>query len=399
LANVSGPNSTALKHLRQLRDTPELIQQLHGLNGSELSIQQKLRSLYDAHLVPAGIALHESRGKAAALLPCGDQLWVTRTSLEQATAWQVAQHKMTRFPPGEHVTDLCSGIGVDAAALLSRGPVTTTDLDPAMAQRCEWNMDIWRDGGVISRDFTFEQLNEDAHQISLAGKLIHADPDRRDGHDRPVKRLEQYFPNLDWMQNAVQTAAGGALKLGPASNFMQKFPGCQIELISLNGECKEATVWFGSLAEDSPFRATVLPTGESVAADPLSGWCESAQGPLDYIFDPDPAVVRSGLLDVIGEIHNLHRLDREDEYLTGTEVPATAFVRSFRVEAVLPNNLRDIKKYFRATPARNYEVKCRHLHVDASAIQKKLPRGDGEPRVVFFVRVNGKAQVVIAERL
>ncbi len=35
------------------------------------------------------------------------------------------------------------------------------------------------------------------------------------------------------------------------------------------------------------------------------------------IFDPDPAVVRSGMLDGVAELLHLERLDPEEEYLTG----------------------------------------------------------------------------------
>ena len=395
---TTAPRSEA-EILRRLRDTPELFSQLQTLAGSELTIQQKLRTQFDSALVPAALALHEARKKAAATLPNAELLWLTRVGLEQSTAWKVAQHKASRFPRGEAVLDLCCGIGVDTAALSERGHVTSVDLDDAMTLRCQWNNDAWTRSSAIQPDDGSECIQADVHDLPLRGQLIHVDPDRRGGRDRPAKRLEQYCPNLDWLQNATRTARGGALKLGPASNFIQKFPGCEIELISLNGECREATVWFGDLASDSPYRATVLPQGETLAVDPLAAWCPQTDQLQEYIFDPDPAVVRSGMLDAVGEMHSLHRLDKSDEYLTGAAVPQTGFVRAYRIECQLPNNIKEIRRYFRTKPATNYEVKCRHLHVDAAAVQRRLPRGDGPPRVVFFIRINGKAAAVVAERL
>ncbi|MEZ6122567.1 MAG: hypothetical protein R3C49_05250 [Planctomycetaceae bacterium] len=65
---------------------------------------------------------------------------------------------------------------------------------------------------------------------------------------------------------------------------------------------------------------------------------------------------------------------------------------------MLPNNVRELSRYLRQHPASGCEVKCRRLAIDANSIQKKLPRGDGPPRVIFFLRHNGKARIVVAER-
>lgn len=379
--------------LRQLKELPELFDTLNQHTGSELGLQQRLRAEFEPAVVTAAISLHEARKRAANKLPHSEQLWLNRVGLEQATAWDVAQHKAARFPEGERVRDVCSGLGVDTAALLTRGPVTAVDISEAMKLRCLWNNEVWSPGAEL--DF----LVHDAQCHDLTGQLIHVDPDRRSGRERAVKRLEQYVPNLSWMHKTIHSATGGAIKLGPASNFIQKFPDCEIELISLNGECREATVWFGSLAGEHSYRATHLPSGETISADPLSAWCPQAEEIGEYLLDPDPAAVRAGLIDLLGEMHSLRRMDKEDEYFTGDADPGSGFLTAYRVEAVLPNNFRAIKRHVREHPSRDYEIKCRRLSVDANAMQKKLPRGDGPIRVLFFVRHNGKAKVVVTQRV
>lgn len=381
--------------LKQLKDAPELMEAILAWTGKETRLQEHLRETYSPELVRSAFRLLDARKKANGVLPNADQLWLTSVGLEQSTALQVAKHKASRFPKDAEVYDLCSGVGVDTDVLLQRGPVVSVDINPAMTIRNEWNNAIWNAGKPTN--LTLKAA--DVKSLDLAGKLVHLDPDRRDGQDRPTKRLEQYQPDLAWMQELVRTAAGGAIKLGPASNFMQKFPGCEIELISLNGECKEATVWFGQLAGDKSFRATVLPGNESVTGDPLSAYCPLTETPMQYLFDPNPAVVRSGLLDQVGEIHSLHRLDNADEYLTADELPQTSLVTAFKVEATLGNNPKELKKHLRNSPGSRYEIKCRHLKVDANDLQRKLPKGDGLPKTVFFLRVSGKAKVVVAERM
>lgn len=392
-ATIEEPHREEVRLMEALRQTPELMERLRNLSGSELSKQKALRDEYPDDLVRAALSLHEARSKAAGLLPEAEKLWLTRTGLEQSTSWEVARHKARRFPAGSTVCDLCCGIGVDASAIAVACRVNAFDLSPAMVLRTLWNSELWNVRAQLEASIA------DVAADDWSGKLVHADPDRRGQQDRPTKRLELYQPGLEWMQRLVQTASGGAIKISPASNFQQKFPGTEIELISLHGECREATVWFGSLAGSDAFRATVLPTGETISADPLSAWTNVAAEPGTFFFDPDPALVRSGLVDVFAEQQNLQRLDREEEYLTGDSIPASAFVTAFEVEAVLPNSPKELRRHLRDKPSRYYEVKCRHIPTNADTLRRQLPTGDAEPRVIIVCRISGRSHLVVARRV
>ncbi|MCH2201968.1 MAG: hypothetical protein MK102_08355 [Fuerstiella sp.] len=381
-----------LATLHKLRTAPDLMTAVAESTGSELAVQDKLRMTFDPELVRAALTLHEARSRAKGVLPRAERLWLTVTGLQQCTHPAVATYKAERFPENVSVMDLCCGIGSDAAALARHRMVTALDCNETMLQRCQWNLDIW---DCPAQDLVLK----DARNVSLSGQMIHADPDRRLGRIRPVKRLEQYCPNLDWMQGVTRTAAGGAIKIGSAANFMQKFPGCEIELVSLHGECREATVWFGQLAATEQFRATVLPSGETIAGDPLGARANFAVQPARYLFDPDPAVVRSGLLDGVCEKLNLERLDDEEEYLTSDECPDSSFITGFEVIAVLPNSPKRLRQHLRAAPASYYEIKCRHMSIDAASVARQLPTGGTEPRVIFFLRNCGKTRIVIAKRV
>ncbi len=395
--NSARQDESECEILRQLQATPGIFEAISRCSPAERRNQQRLRDEWGAELVRAALSLCDARLRAAGKLPSANLVWLTRIGLEQSTAWAVAHHKAQRFPEGDSICDLCCGIGVDAAALAGRGHVLAVDRDPAMCLRTEANARIWRTRHpVVVRE-------ADVVQESWSGAVLHVDPDRRAAGDRAagdrgVKRLEQYQPDLSWMQQLTAGGASGAIKLGPAANFMQKFPGCEIELISLDGECREATVWFGELAGKYSFRATVLPASESISVDPLSVQASQARTVAEWMFDPDPAIVRSGMLDAAAEQLGLSRLDPEEEYLTGGESVASAFVTPLAVEAVLPNSIRALKQWLRPHPSAFYEIKCRRIPVDAAAVQRQLPTGSGDPRVILFARVQGKARLVIAHR-
>jgi hypothetical protein len=236
-----------------------------------------------------------------------------------------------------------------------------------------------------------------AESVEVTGRFVHLDPDRRTNGQRQV-RLEFGSPPLEYLQTLTQTAAGGAIKVSPASNFGGKFAGCEIELISVQGECKEATIWFGALRDPAPFRATVLPSGATIAGDPWD--YRPRVTPLGpYLFDPDPAVVRAGLVDCLAESIGLTRIDDAEEYLTGDQPVRSPFVRGFEVLADLTNNPTEIRDYFRKSSFGQVEIKCRHIRVDADAVRRKLPLPGKEPGVLLFVRAAGKARAIVARRL
>jgi hypothetical protein len=115
--------------------------------------------------------------------------------------------------------------------------------------------------------------------------------------------------------------------------------------------------------------------------------------------DPDPAVVRSGLLDVLAERHGLLRLDAEEEYLTTDQLPGTGLATSFKVEAVLPAGVRELRRNLRQQPAHHYEIKCRRLAIDVEDVRRQLPTGDAPPCAVIFCRIAGRARAVIGRRV
>lgn len=382
--------------LHALRDTPQIFDRLQqivaAVGQSDLQIQARLRKEFPHDLVCAALSLHEIRHKARLKFPNhADSMWFDRVGLEQCTSDLVAAHKAGRF----HglVWDFCTGIGSDAAALSRTGcEVISVDTDPACSLRARWNAEILTSGQIP----TF--LCSRAEEISDRSGLLHVDPDRRATHQTRAVRLEDYVPGLEQMRSWSEEFSGGAIKLSPAANFGGKFPEAEIELISVSGECKEATVWFGTLASAKPWRATTLPAGESLAGDPLEAVAPIR--PLGrYVFDPDPAVVRSGLVDVLAERLGLSRLDAAEEYLTGDSLVDSAFVRTFEVQAELSNNPKELKAYLRGSRIGQLEIKCRHIPVDVDRLRKQLPLPGDEPGVLIFARLEGKARALITRRI
>lgn len=388
-AATGGSEAEVCDILERLRETPAIFADIAGSSAAELALQRKLRERYPDEIVRAAMRLHDLRQRARSKFTQAEKMWFDRVGLEQSTSESVSRHKAQRF--SGVVDDLCCGIGGDSIALTEHCDVRSVDLRESMTRMTAWNAEVY---GVGDRVHPFVA---DVTTQAERSPLVHFDPDRRAGTRRST-RLEDYSPPLEFMQQMATTAPGGAIKLSPASNFGGKFPDCEIELVSLQGECKEAIVWFGSLAGEYDWRATVLPSGLTICGNPLDDEAEVTPTAA-YVYDPDPAVVRSGLLDVVACELGLSRLDDAEEYLTGDELVVSDFVTPFTVAAELSGGEKQVRRYFREHPFGHVEIKCRHVPVDADRLRKKLSLTGAEAATLIVARVAGRTRNLVCHRI
>jgi hypothetical protein len=375
--------------LRELRQTPELFETIVGFKGKELGLQKVLRSKFEDHLVRAALLITDLRKRGAAKFSHAGVMWFDRVGLEQSTSEVVANYKAKRF--SGDVVDICSGIGGDSIAMARHASVTSIDRVEARGLCLKWNAEAYGVELVVE--------SREGSPSDTEGKLVHIDPDRRAGVRGRSLRIDDLEPGPEFLRSVMQAARGGAIKLSSASNFRGHFDDAEVELISSAGECKEATVWFGELQSEQSLRATIVESGETITGDLSYDMAEVAE-PKQYIFDPDPALVRSGLLDHFALQNNLNRLDSEEEYLTADEVPDSLFVRGrFEITANLPNDGKSLRKYVRENNVGRIEIKSRRMAVDIEKLRRSLKLKGSESATAIVARLNGSARILVGRRL
>jgi THUMP domain-like/RNA cap guanine-N2 methyltransferase len=357
----------------------------------------RLRKRAPAALASAAVRLTLARRKAAEKFERGDRMWVEPVGVEQATAEPVARHKAERFAFRPVVVDLCAGIGGDALAMARSAHVVAVEVDAGMCRRLRWNTEVYG----VSDSVLAVQARAESFPIP-AGARVHLDPDRRIGRDRRARALEDYAPGPTFWASLIDCVPGGAIKLSPAADFARLFPptsACEVELISLRGECKEATVWFGDLAACRR-RATRLPEGITwtdrdgdgsgpAEVSPLSGW----------IFDPDPSLLRAGLLDRFARSHRLYRVAEGVDYLTGPERVETPFLSAFTVCDVSSLDLKHLRRMIERQDVGALEIKVRGVEITPESLRARLkPRGS-ESATLLVVGGPGPAQAVLGRRV
>ncbi len=357
----------------------------------------RLRKHAPPQIVAAAIRLAACRARARVKFSRGERMWLDPVGLEQATSEAVARHKASRFAC-PLIVDLCAGIGGDSVALSQAARVLTVDNDHGMCRRVAWNAAVYE---VANRVLPC-QARAETFAIP-PGAWVHIDPDRRALVRGRARQLADYTPNLEFLQHLTSNSPGGAIKLGPASDFAEHFtaPGLEIELISLNGECKEATVWFGAAATCRR-RATRLP--ENVTwTDVDFGVSEYFQVPVvsvsAFVYDPDPALLRSGLLDSFAAAHGLNRIKADIDYLTGDRLVRTPFLAAFEVQSVHGLDVKQLRRLVAEQDLGPLEIKVRGLDLAPETLRARLRPGGSHPATLILAGGAGTAMAILTGRV
>ena len=219
------------------------------------------------------------------------------------------------------------------------------------------------------------------------------DPSRRDG-DRRFLDPARYQPPLAAVQAQFAPGFPLAAKIAPgvAQRDLDTFD-AECEFISSAGELKECVLWFGEL-KTTRRRATVLPNASLTSDDVL---VEPPPAPIgQFLFDPDAAVIRAGLLPLLCEQFGAAPIDHGVALLTG-EMPAESpFADCYRVEDALPMHVGKLRDFFRERGVGRLTILKRAVDADVNDVAKQLKLSGSDHRHVILTRSLGKRVAVVA---
>ncbi|MEE8468582.1 MAG: class I SAM-dependent methyltransferase, partial [Planctomycetota bacterium] len=337
----------------------------------ELQVITHLRGHLEVELARRAALLHELRVRAERQGD-GDRLpYLTRKGLEQASARPVAEARAARWAArlgaGAEVWDATCGVGADTLALSRAGLwVVASDLDPATLDCARANL---RRAGQGVRF-----LLADAARPPVVARAVLLDPDRRPQGERTADP-RCWSPSLRETLATARSYAGACIKLPPALDPRDLALGETahgLQWVSLGGELRELTLWLGELvAPGQPVReALVLDRqgGEaSLAGEPRSvaELDPEAARRVRWLAEPDPAVIRSGLLGNLARRVGMAPLAPRLAYLGGDRRPASDLLRSWPVLGTSPLDRKRVRALLREHGVGPLTVKKRG-HPDTS---------------------------------
>jgi SAM-dependent methyltransferase len=360
-------------------------------DGSDsLRAQAALRRTASPEQVAAALTQVDLRRRAVAKFgELAGRMYFTPDGLEQATRLPVAAHRAARVGAASASTlvDLGCGIGGDLVAFARAGVTCAgVDLDPLRVEVAQANLAALGLGGAVTV--------ADATAIDTTPfDVAYADPARRTARGRTFD-VDDWTPPWSFVEGLLQRDS--CVKVAPGLPHDLVPDGVEAEWVSDHREVKEAVLWSGRLATTRR-RATVIGDGGlATLTDEDDPGGEA--GPLAaYLYEPDGAVIRAGLVTAVAVGVEGHLVDEHIAYVTSGKSFRTPFARGYKVLEEVPFREKHLRSALRERGIGRLTIKKRGVSVAPDDLRKRLAlRGDEESTLVL-TRVAGKGTAFLVE--
>lgn len=352
-----------------------------------LRLLTNLRKDYSAEQARAGLEMAQLRAKAVDKFGAdASAMFFTRDALEQVSDPLVRRYRAEQIGENLQIVDACCGIGADSLALAASGAaVTGIDRDEVRITIARYNASaLGLSAQFVVGDVTARLPPAD---------LFFFDPGRRDEKGNRIYNVDQYQPPLSTIQS--WGAERIVVKLSPGVDLAQlESYGGRVEFISVDGDLKEAVLWWG--AGEQGVCATLL-----VGADVYHWQSDGADldqtlsEPRAWLVEPDPALLRAGVVQSAADRFNGWLLDETIAYLTTDIKPESPWLRSWQILDWMPFNLKHLRAYLREHNVGRVTVKKRGSAVTPETLIPQLKLKGDESRVLVLTRCMGQQIVMI----
>ncbi|MBW9204740.1 SAM-dependent methyltransferase [Mumia sp. zg.B53] len=372
----------------------QVLREAEATYGSvdELTLVTRLRRQgHSPELVAAATSQVALRRRAATKLGAdAANMYFTPDALEQATRLRVAAHRAERLSAtgARTLVDLGCGIGADLAAFARAGlSVHGVERDPLRAAMARANLAALRlDGTVGVADLTAVDLTPyDAAFV---------DPARRDGRGRTFD-LDAFSPPWSFVVGVL--ADRGLAKVLPGIAHDLVPDGVEAEWVSDRGDLVEACLW-GPAYAGATRRATVIGTHATATLTDADAPTEvHVAAPGDWLYEPDDAVIRAGLVTAVAVLTDGWLVDPHIAYVSSATHVATPYARAFRVLEELPYREKQLRAALRERDVGTLTVKKRGVSVVPEVLVRRLRLAGSETATVVLTRVAGEGRAYLVE--
>jgi hypothetical protein len=377
----------------------EILQVASSLSPRESDFLGHFQSLsrhFPSDLARAALEIAILRREAIVKFPFADKLYLTRQALEQASSFEVSSYRSERFRKFPYIADLGCSIGGDSFSLALLAPTIALDVDSLRILMASANLHAL---GLSAQTQLVQSNLAFALPFSPGSTALFFDPSRRSGEHRFFS-VQQYQPPLSIIKNWLPDYPALGVKISPGVDLSELGEyDAEVEFISLRGELKEAVMWFGPLKTSSR-KATVLPGPHQLVGglpELSSTVARRISDPGSYLYEPDPAVIRSGLVIDLSEMLNAYQLDPDIAYLTSDTISPTPFARIWSIEDWFPFHLKRLRAYLHQKGIGHVTVKKRGSPLEPDYLIHKLRLKGDNTCVLVLTHLRGEPIVIICK--
>ncbi len=324
-------------------------------------------------------------------------LFPPKLNLEQTSSEVTARYKAS-LVSGKKMADLTGGFGIDSYFFSKQ--VEKLDY-------CELNEEL-----AELTAHNFKVLNVSNLEIHIGDGLeflrnskgsfdwIYLDPARRDDHGGKVFRLADCTPDvpahLDLLfskTKKVLIKSSPLLDLKAGIEELKKVS--EIHIVAVNNEVKEL-IW---LLEKVPSGETVVKTVNfgKKEVQSFEGSLNSPskeavfQLPQNFLYEPNAALMKSGLFDLIAEKTSTSKLHPNSHLYTSEELQEFPG-RKFEIVDTMSFNIKELKKKLKLKKA---NITTRNFPDSVEKIRKKLKIKEGGDSYLFFTTNLKEEKIVL----
>jgi SAM-dependent methyltransferase len=334
------------------------------------------------------LSLIELQNKTAKRVQNSRKYLFTPKSSEQCSSTALAGYHASKTEGLNTIADLCCGAGMDLLQMAkNKTKVFAVDADEKVLHMAEYNA---KAEGLDNVNFICGKAEDFAEEV----EAIFIDPDRRVGNRRQTNP-EEYLPKLS---EVLKLHKNLLVKLSPATDYknLLNIHDSTLEFVSENGVMKEILLCTGIFAEHGiKKKAVILPhkiiLNESETQPEFSKIKQ-------YIFEPDAAVIKAGLVCELGSELGFSQMYNVPEFLTGNREVFSEFGTLYEVLDIRKFTLRIFQKYVKENKIGVLELKTKGFYQTVEDFRKKLKLKGKNKALIMLIRQSDEYNFLILKR-
>lgn len=313
-------------------------------------------------------------------------------AVEQASS-ELTAHYKSKLVEGKSLADLTGGMGVDSYFFSKRiDRVSYCELNPSLAEISRHNFHVLKADNIdaYAQDgMAFLMQSEEVFD------WVYLDPARRDAQKQRVFRLEDGIPNVIEHQPLLFSKSKRVLlKTAPMLDIQQGLQKLkqvsEIHVVAVRNEVKEL-LWILDktfVGEPKIITINLKKDEEEVFAFKISEEKtakSSYSPPLQFLYEPNAAILKAGAFKLIGINHELPKLHKNSHLYTSDKLIQFPG-RRFRITAVHP--------YSKKFTFQKANMATRNFPMNPEVLRKKHRITAGGDTYLFFT-TNSEEQLVV----
>ena len=325
-------------------------------------------------------------------------LFPAHLSLEQCSSEAAARYKASLLQ-GHSLADLTGGLGVDTYYLSRR--FQQTDYVERQSELCELARHNF---SVLNADIqVWNETAEDYLRRCESKDCLFIDPARRDEHGHKTVSIADCTPDVTAIQDMLlETAPTVIVKLSPMLDISKALEELrhvkEVHVVAVANECKELDFVLERGFQGEPQLVCVnlltrQPEVRFMLGDENSCQGHLADGISNYLYEPNPAVMKAGCFKWLTERYGVRKLHKNSNLYTSERLVPDFPGRVFEVEGWAPYN-KKVKQVL-LSDVEKASVAVRNFPLTVAELRKVLKIGDGDETYLFATTLKGEHKVVI----